>query len=291
MREAYKTENGALLASHPPWKKDAERGVVPGLLLASAFAAALFLLPAFLLSAQDAAQPGGQAGTQSGTQTGAQSGTQAASQGGSREMTIEELFLKSIEFQILREKAASDDRDIKLSALDDLEKRIDAGLSSSDAAQVEFVCEYLALEGSGRISRENGHKINDFPEVRRRAANLLGRVGTEEAKDALIRVLLIDDEPMVKAEAAYALGNLGMNQNNETVQAIEFAYNMEDPTQPDQNFGYAISLAIEKLAQKTPGGLKDPDAYRLLVKIAQGNYLRTVKAKALQVLDEIRGSK
>ena len=283
MREAYKKENGALLASHPPLKREAEKGVMPGLLLASAFAAAFFLFPAFLLSAQDATQPGGQAG--------AQSGTQAASQGGSREMTIEELFLKSIEFQILREKAASDDRDIKLSSLDDLEKRIDAGLSSSDAAQVEFVCEYLALEGSGRISRENGHKINDFPEVRRRAANLLGRVGTEEAKDALIRVLLIDDEPMVKAEAAYALGNLGMNQNNETVQAIEFAYNMEDPTQPDQNFGYAISLAIEKLAQKTPGGLKDPDAYRLLVKIAQGNYLRTVKAKALQVLDEIRGSK
>ena len=204
-------------------KRDAEKGATPRLLLVSAFAAALFLSPALLLSAQDAAQPAGQSGTQG------QSDTQTASQGGSREMTIEELFLKSIEFQILREKATSDDRDVKLSALDDLEKRIDAGLSSSDAAQVEFVLEYLALEGSGRISRENGRKINDFPEVRRRAASLLGRVGTEEAKNALIRVLLIDDEPMVKAEAAYALGNLGMNQNNETVQAIEFAYNLEDP--------------------------------------------------------------
>lgn len=246
-------------------------------------AIAFFLVPVLFLSAQDTNQPGAQTGPQASSASGSQSG--------SKEITIEELFLKSIEFQILREKAASDDLEIKLSALEDLEKRINAGVSGADAAQVEFVLEYLAMEGSGRISRESGHQINNFPEVRRRAANLLGRVGTEESKDALVRVLLIDDEPIVKAEAAYALGNLGMNPNNEVVQAIEFAYNMEDPQTPDQNFGYAISLAIEKLAQKTPGGLKDPDAYRLLVKIAQGNYLRTVKAKALQVLDELKSSK
>jgi hypothetical protein len=279
------TETGALLASRPSWRKEHMNTNVPRFLLPAAFALALLLAPVLHLSAQNTPQPGSQTGAQSGTQAGAQAGSQS-----SKEMTIEELFLKSIEFQILREKAASDDREIKISALDDLEKRIDAGVSSSDAPQVEFILEYLALEGSGRISRENGHQINDFPEVRRRAANLLGRLGTEEARNALVRVLLIDDEPMVKAEAAYALGNIGMNPNDETVQAINFAYNMEDPTQPDQNFGYAICLAIEKLAQKTPGGLKDPDAYRLLVKIAQGNYLRTVKAKALQVLDEIRGA-
>ncbi len=274
------TETGALLASHPSWRNRMDRNVAR-FLAAAAIALALFLAPVLHLSAQNTSQPGSQTGSQSGSQAGSP---------GSKEITIEELFLKSVEFQILREKAASDDREIKLSALDDLEKKIDAGLSASDAAQVEFICEYLALEGSGRISREDGRQINNFPEVRRRAANLLGRIGTEEARNALVRVLLIDDEPMVKAEAAYALGNIGMNPNDETVQAINFAYNMEDPTQPDQNFGYAICLAIEKLAQKTPGGLKDPDAYRLLVKIAQGNYLRTVKAKALQVLDEIRGA-
>ncbi|HUI72669.1 MAG TPA: HEAT repeat domain-containing protein [Spirochaetia bacterium] len=255
----------------------------PRSILSGAFAIVLFLAPAFLLGAQSA--------TQSGGQTGTQSTSQASSQTGSGEITIEELFLKSIEFQIIREKAVAADRELKLSALDDLQKRIDAGLNGSDAAQVEFILEYLALEGSGRIARENGHVVNDFPEVRRRAANLLGQVGTESARNALVRVLLIDDEPIVKAEAAYALGNLGMNPNNEVVRAIEFAYNMEDSQAPDQNFGYAISLAIEKLAQKTPGGLRDPEAYKLLVRIAQGNYLRTVKAKALQVLDELQGSK
>ncbi len=258
------------------------RGLSPRLAPAAVIALAFLILPALSAVAQSTSSSGSQGATT------ASAGSQA---GGSREITIEELFLKSIEFQILREKAASDDFDIKMSALDDLEKKVGSGLSGSDTAQVEFVLEYLAMEGSGRISRENGRKVNNFPEVRRRAANMLGRVGTEESKDALIRVLLIDEEPIVKAEAAYALGVLGMNPNNEVVQALAFAYNREDPAAPDQNFGYAISLAIEKLAQKTPGGLKDPDAYRLLVKIAQGNYLRTVKMKALQVLDELKSAK
>jgi HEAT repeat protein len=206
---------------------------------------------------------------------------------GSKELTIEELFLKSIEFQILREKAFSDDYEIKMNALDDLDKKLAEGSIGDNAAQVEFVLEYLAMEGSARRTREAGRLVNNFPEVRRRAANMLGRVGTEAAKDALIRVLLIDEEPVVKSEAAYALGVVGMNKENEVVKAISFVLDKEDPSQPDNNFGYAIALAIEKLAAKGQGAT-DPVAYKALVKIAQGNYLRTVRTKALQVLDQLK---
>ena len=92
---------------------------------------------------------------------------------------------------------------------------------------------------------------------------------------------------MVKAEAAYALGVIGLNKDNEVVQALAFVYNREDPTRPDNNLGYALCLAVEKIAKKT-GGINDPSAYQMLVRIAQGNYLRTVKTKALQVLDELK---
>lgn len=209
---------------------------------------------------------------------------------GSKEITIEELFLKSIEFQILREKAFSDDQEIKLGALDDMDKKIADGSIGDNAAQVEFVLEYLAMEGSGRIARESGRQVNNFPEVRRRAANSLGRIGTENAKNALIRVLLIDEEPMVKPEAAYGLGTIGLNKDNDVVTVLAFALDREDPSRPDNNFAYAIALSIEKLAKKGQG-ITDPAAYRTLVKIAGGNYLRTVKAKALQVLDELKKTK
>jgi hypothetical protein len=206
---------------------------------------------------------------------------------GPKELTIEELFLKSIEFQILREKAFSDDYEVKMNALDDLDRKITEGSVGDNAAQVDFVLEYLAMEGSGRTARESGRLVNNFPEVRRRAANLLGKIGTESSKNALIRILLIDDEAMVKAEAAYGLGVAGLNKDNEVVKVLAFALDKEDPSRPDNNFAYALALAIEKLAQKGQG-ISDPAAYRALVKIAQGNYLRTVKAKALQVLDELK---
>ena len=63
-----------------------------------------------------------------------------------------------------------------------------------------------------------------------------------------------------------------------------------NPQAPDNNFAYAMCLAVEKLASKN-GSIKDPAAYQILVKIAGGNYLRTVKAKALQVLDELKSAK
>jgi HEAT repeat protein len=216
---------------------------------------------------------------------------QAATAAQNKEITIEELFLQSVEFQILREKAFSDDYDMKMNALDDLDKKVSDGSYKTNGQQVEFVLEYLALEGSARTTRQAGRLVNNFPEVRRRAANMLGRVGSDDAKNALTRILLIDEEPVVKAEAAYALGVIGKNPNNEVVDALVFAYGQEDPQKPDNNFGYALCLAIEKIGTKTPGGLKDPAAFQLLVKIAQGNYLRTVKTKALQVLDTLKTSK
>ncbi len=223
--------------------------------------------------------------------TASSSTSAAPAAGQNKEITIEQLFLQSVEFQILREKAFSDDYDMKMNALDDLDKKVSDGSFKGQDQQVEFVLEYLALEGSARTTRQAGRLVNNYPEVRRRAANMLGRVGTEDAKNALTRILLIDEEPVVKAEAAYGLGVIGKNPNNEVVDALVFAYGQEDPQKPDNNFGYALCLAIEKIGNKTPGGLKDPGAFTLLVKIAQGNYLRTVKTKALQVLDELKTAK
>ena len=210
----------------------------------------------------------------------------AGAQGTKKELTVEELYLQDIEFQVLSEKAFSGDQELKNSVLSEIEQMIENG-EVRDQDKVGFVLEYLAMEGTGHRVRENARLVNYFPEVRRRAAGLLGRLGGERAKDALISVLIIDEEPMVKAEAAYALGELGMNEGNDTVEAIMFTLQREDPTIPDNNLGYAICLALGKIAKKN-GGIKDPNAYRALVRIAQGPYIRTVKQKALSTLEELR---
>jgi hypothetical protein len=214
-------------------------------------------------------------------------GAQAASTGG-KELTIEEKFLsKSIELQVLKEEAFAPEYDAKMTALDDIADKISRGAMGKDADDIEFILEYLAMEGTSHTVREGLRLANYFPDVRRRATELLGKVRTEDAKDALITVLLNDDEPMVKAQAAYALGELGMNQDNEVAAALTFAVDRADHTRVDNNWGYAMVLAFEKLNQKT-GGLSYPGAFRSLVKISQGNYLATVRQKALQVLGEMK---
>jgi len=205
-----------------------------------------------------------------------------------KELTIEEKFLqKSIELQVLKEQAFAPEYDSKMIALDDITEKLSKGSLGSEAADLEFILEYLAMEGTSHTVREGLRLANYFPDVRRRAAELLGKVRTEQAKNALITVLLNDDEPMVKAQAAYSLGELGMNENNEVAAALVFAVDREDHTRADNNWGYAMALAFEKLHQKT-GGLKYPGAFRALVKISQGNYLATVRQKALQVLEAMK---
>jgi hypothetical protein len=203
-----------------------------------------------------------------------------------KELTVEEMYLRDIEFQVLSEKAFSGDPELKMSVLDEMERMIEED-KVDDPDKVQFVLEYLAMEGTGRRVRENARLVNYFPEVRRRAANLLGRLGGVKAQQALISVLIIDDEPMVKAEAAYGLGMVGLNEANGTVKAILFALQQEDPSTPDNNLGYAICLALEKIA-KANNGIREPDAYRALVRIAQGPYIRTVKQKALATLEELK---
>lgn len=95
---------------------------------------------------------------------------------------------------------------------------------------------------------------------------------------------------MVKSEAAYALGVVGMNKDNEVVKVLAYALDREDPSKPDNNFAYAMALAIEKIVKKGQGAT-DAIAYKTLVKIAGGNYLRTVKTKALQVLEGLKKTK
>ncbi len=208
-----------------------------------------------------------------------------------RELTVEELYLDAIEIQILREQAFSYDRDMKISALDDIEEMVDEGRATDATSSI---LQYLAMEGTSRRVRESNRLINYFPEVRRRSANLLGRVGStgdkatrESAQNALIAVLIKDDEAMVKAEAAYALGVIGQDDDEQAIRALVFALSQEDSARPDNNFAYAICLSLEKIA-KANNGIKNPDAFRALVQIAQGTYIKTVKRKALQTLDELK---
>ena len=204
-----------------------------------------------------------------------------------REITVEELYLRNIEFQILKEKAFAGGRDMKLQALDDLEDMIEGDRVMDDNSQIAFVLEYLAFEGTTRKVRMSNRLVNDFPEVRRKASELLGQIGGERAKDVLLTVLLQDEEPMVKSQAAYSLGLIGINNNEEVGRIMAHVLNGMTNTNPDNNFAFATLYAFEKIAEKN-NGIRDALVFQSIIGVAQGNYIDIVKSKALQLLDSMK---
>ncbi len=211
--------------------------------------------------------------------------------------TIEELYLTNPWVMSVREQALSFDGDIKLQALADIEQRLgDGKLKGEDEQSVQAILIGLAHEGTRYGVIEERRLVNYYPMVRRKAAELLGRLGSEtsdglvrdRAKFSLLDVLLFDNEVMVKAEAAYALGVIGNNDDGVVVEVLADSIRKQTTLAPDNNYAYAVALAIEKLSDKNRE-MRDFRAYTTLVTIMQGNYTRKVKDKAYEVLQKIRG--
>ncbi len=240
----------------------------------------VLILAAGTLVAQQSA-PASQSGTPGG------SNSAGKSSGSNKDVTIEQLYLsQDIELQILRSQATSNDRQIQMLALQSIRSMSQDG--SNNNPGVTAVLQALATEGLQRQVREGNIVANNFPDVRREACNLLGEVGGQAAKDTLLTVLLEDKEPMVLAEAAYALGKIGLNDNNDAASHIAWVLNHETAmAAPDNNLAFACMLAIEKLGSKN-GGVSDPEVINSLLNVASGNYIRDVRLKAIDVIYKLR---
>ena len=204
------------------------------------------------------------------------------------EETIEEFYLQSLEMQIIQEQAKLFDRDMKLLALDNIEELMEEGKVDSEDKEVHYLLDYLSKEGIGHQVRENNRLINNFPIVRKEACTLLGKLGGEDAKESLINLLRVESEPMVLSEAVYQLGVIGLNsRRNETSQAIAEAIHQQNNRNPSDNFAYASLLAFQKIAAIN-NGLRDPVALSAIITIIQGPYVWRVRAKAQELLKELR---
>ncbi|MCG8478609.1 MAG: HEAT repeat domain-containing protein [Spirochaetales bacterium] len=200
--------------------------------------------------------------------------------------TIEELYLsQDLELQIMRSQALSTDREVKLLALQSIRELVQGGNQSPD---VYIILESLATEGTARQVRSNGSVINNFPEIRRQATALLGEVGGEQAKNSLMRVIRDDPEPMVLAEAAYALGQIGINDNNEVSDHLVQALIRENasPT-PDNNLAFSLIISLERISEAN-GGLPDAEVISVMLETASSPYIRSVRRRAIDAILNMR---
>jgi len=206
-------------------------------------------------------------------------------QSSGREMSVEESYLQeSIELMIIRETARASSREQKFIALEYIGDAIDRGNQSEE---IRETLEFLSREGRRTVARENGRVMNNFPDVRRQSARYLGMIGTEEAKDALLEICQFENEPMVLQEAIRSLGEIGLNNDNETVANIAWVMRRFDNLNPDNLMAIATIDAFEKIARKN-GGLSSPDAIQTLIRISEGHYIRPVQERARQLIAELR---
>jgi len=201
--------------------------------------------------------------------------------------TIEEKKLQSsVEVQVLSSLAAEPNRPEKQQALDFIKKMIDDKKVTDQSTDVIALLNQLGTEGTANVVYQNGRVINDFPDIRRKSAELLGQIGGDGARDALLTIAQKDKEPMVVAEAIYALGNIGSaddNQRNYISSVIAHIVTVQDSVNPDNSLAFSAVKALEALG-KNANGKVNPEVFSALARIANGNYVLSVRDSARDVI-------
>ncbi|NNM53235.1 MAG: HEAT repeat domain-containing protein [Spirochaetales bacterium] len=200
--------------------------------------------------------------------------------------TIEDVYLQSgVEVQVIKSLAAEESRADKVKALNYIAQMVDAKKVNANSKEVIHLLGSLGSEGVTKVIRSNGRIINDFPDVRMRAADLLGIIGGKQAQDILVNIALTDPEPMVVSSAVYSLGEIGGGSDHTRIEGIIAELVKEqDAILPDNNFAFAAVEALEMLGKKHEGKVNQ-EVFPALIRIANGNYIRPVREKAKEVLD------
>ena len=200
-----------------------------------------------------------------------------------QEKSVESEYLSSAEDVVITELANSDARDNKNIALEYLEEAVESGRVTPD---MTAALDQLAGEGVTTKSTTNGRVVNNFPDVRKKACDILAKVPTKESKDTLVKIALQDNEPMVVTAAIRSLGKIGINDNDEVINVIAFANRDNMGTTPTGSLALEVINAYERLA---PTVSDRSVMLESLSKIyAETKYPTSVRNKALALLNKLR---
>ena len=206
-------------------------------------------------------------------------GSGAFAQSSKNETSVEDEYMSSMEDVVITEMANSDVRENKLVALQYLEAAAEKGNVSKDMLNA---LDQLAGEGISTQSRTKGRLSNNYPDIRAKACDILGKVGTEEAPYVLTQVVKYDNEPWVLSRAIHALGEIGENEDDKVTDTIAFISNRVEVLNPTSSLAAEIIDAYEKLLPKTKNRKPVIDS---LSRIASDyRFVRPVRTKALELL-------
>lgn len=201
-----------------------------------------------------------------------------------QDKSVESEYLDDVDGGIILALADADDYDSKLVALQYLQSALEEG-NTSDA--VLKALDRLAGEGIMNPSMTKKRVMNNFPEIRRQACLLMSKVPTEHTKNTLISIAIADNEPMVIAAAVKSLGDIGINNNDEAVEAIAFANRRNQVLNPTSSLAWEVLNSFELLADSTENKKTMLDAITLIS--TDYHYVTPVRQKALKLLKTMSG--
>lgn len=200
------------------------------------------------------------------------------------ETSVENEYLNDMDGTVIITLAQSEEYDNKLVALQYLENSVEKGNTSDE---VVAALDQLAGEGISTQTRKNGRLMNNFPDIRRQACLLLGKVGGEHSKNTLKNIAIADNEPMVQAAAIKSLGDIGINENDEVTEAIAYANLRNRVLNPTSSMAFEVLDAFEKLAGNTQNKKTMIDEISHIA--ADNHYNSAVRKHALDILKNMKG--
>ena len=199
-------------------------------------------------------------------------------------ITVEQAYLNSIEGVMINEMVAAEGRDSKRVALQYIEEALNEGRQSEEIQ----VLSTLATEGLSSVVREDGRVVNNYPEIRLRACELLGQMGTDKAKDTLVTVMYTDNEPAVITAAVKSLGEIGKNDNDEVFNMINWIARKFDTVNPTSSLALEILNTFEKISGSVTN---KKDMFETVMRIANNySYVTPVRTRAYEVMRSISNS-
>ncbi|HAO31164.1 MAG TPA: HEAT repeat domain-containing protein [Treponema sp.] len=207
---------------------------------------------------------------------------QSVTSGSKSDSSVESEYLNTLQDSIITSLATSDDYDQKWVALQYLEDAVASGRSS-----VEMTSALVGLAGEGTItqSRQGRRVVNNFPDIRARACDLLGETGDESVTGTLVDIAKEDREPMVQSAAVRALANVAGSRSQEAVEAIAWIQKRNAALNPTSSLAFEVLNAYEKLA----GQIEDTESMLQSISAIASDYhyVTPVRTKALDLLKKL----
>jgi hypothetical protein len=147
---------------------------------------------------------------------------------------------------------------------------------------LEEVLGYLAGEGVIYRSSTGTAAGPGDPQIRLEACHLLGELGSEGARAALLQVMAADEDTGMKAAAVDSLAIVGFDPDGELARAI--LYKVEESGQ--ERFHLACARALYRIIMSSQT-MVHPDNYRALAELARRDASARVRERASGYLRDL----